>query len=309
MSRCYDNFTPYTSREECLASEPTVGPMALPEASVDTPAGASPWGNAAAQEALASTATRGRDGNFAQPRNGVGAPDTAGFGKKVALTFDDGPNVETTPIVLDVLDRFGIKATFFIHGEKVDSDEARALLARMEASGHIVANHTERHEMLGPKPDRARESIAATHERIAPYQEGDPRYMRFPGGNASTGSVDAAEDQGYAVVGWNVDSADWCYDEPRGGVGVCDPATFQWVADEHRDSLTDNVLAQTKKFDGGILLFHDTRPYTADQIDEIITALLDAGFSFTNLDDPETFPILNGWAASLTPAAPETPSP
>src|SRR5262245_3873923 len=51
--------------------------------------------------------------------SGVIVPDNSGFGKRVALTFDDGPNPLTTPTVLDILKEHGIKATFFINGSRV----------------------------------------------------------------------------------------------------------------------------------------------------------------------------------------------
>ena len=78
--------------------------------------------------------------------SGIFVPDRSGFAKRVALTFDDGPNPETTPKVLDILKARGIKATFLINGSRVSSDAARALLRREIEEGHLVGNHTQNHQ-------------------------------------------------------------------------------------------------------------------------------------------------------------------
>src|SRR5690606_37614106 len=71
--------------------------------------------------------------------SGVIVPDRSGFGKKVALTFDDGPSPATTPDVLDILKERGIRAAFFINGNRVTSQEHRDLLDRIVSEGHILA--------------------------------------------------------------------------------------------------------------------------------------------------------------------------
>ncbi len=284
-SRCHQSITPYVSEAACLQSEPDQ------EGLLWDPSGG--MGNAAMAEALA---TRGADGNFAD--HGIRPPDQGPFARRVALTFDDGPDIASTPLVLDILKKYGIEATFFVHGEEIDGEEAEALLRRMRDEGHIVANHSERHENLGRNPERAGPSIAATHDRIDEVTDpSDPRFFRFPGGNASQESIGAAEGQGYAVVGWHGDSNDWCYND-RGPVGSCD-----LVAPRHRDNLVSNVLAEADRYEGGILLFHDNRAYTADVLPQILDALINEGFTFTNLDDEATFPLLNSQASQLAPGA------
>ena len=67
-------------------------------------------------------------------------------GRRVALTFDDGPHAEFTPQVLDVLGKYGAEACFFLVGERIDPE----LLLRMDAEGHIVGNHTFSHQGMGP---------------------------------------------------------------------------------------------------------------------------------------------------------------
>ena len=72
-------------------------------------------------------------------------------GKKVVyLTFDDGPSTTNTPGVLDVLDKYNVKATFFVIGTSIAAnDQAKALLKEEVARGHAIANHTYSHEKSG----------------------------------------------------------------------------------------------------------------------------------------------------------------
>ncbi|MFT7520694.1 MAG: peptidoglycan/xylan/chitin deacetylase (PgdA/CDA1 family) [Kiritimatiellia bacterium] len=229
----------------------------------------------------------------------ISPPDRGPFRRRVALTFDDGPRPGTTDRILDVLLRRGLKATFFITGERLTSSAGRGLVKRMIAEGHMVGNHGERHiNLKDPKV-----AVAAVREGRARLESLVPSdalwWFRFPYGQASVASMQAVEDEGHAVVGWHVDSADWCYASPTGGVGVCHPSTFKWTDDEHRGDMPANIIAQAATFDGGIALMHDTHKYTADTLDDVVTALAYATFGFTWLDDVQVFPKLNQQAVAL----------
>lgn len=253
-------------------------------------------GNAALLEQL-----RGADGNLAQ--HAILPPDGGPFDKRIALTFDDGPDVASTPRVLDILAEYGIQATFFVHGERIDSDEARAVVERITTEGHLLANHGERHDNFRRFPERAGRSIDATQARIDPFLgEREQRYFRFPGGNASEVSIRAAEERGQSVVGWHGDSMDWCYAE-HGAVGACD-----LVEPRFRDDPVAHALNEARRYDGGILLFHDDRSYTAEILTKILDTLKAEGFSFTRLDDQETFPVLGSFAQALGGASASEPS-
>jgi len=233
------------------------------------------------------------------PFEAIRPPDTGTFKRRVALTFDDGPGAGTAE-VLNVLRRRGLKATFFIHGANIVGRES--LILRMVREGHLIANHGERHADLSKGSD-ATTSCEATWTRLEKYAlPGALRWFRFPGGRASLDSREAVEDLGHCVVGWHIDSADWCYADPRGGRGVCDKRTFRWVDDDVRSDLSANVLRQVKAFAGGIVLMHDNRTYTADTLDEVITALAFGGFGFTTLLDDTAFPKLVSRARRLRDA-------
>jgi peptidoglycan/xylan/chitin deacetylase (PgdA/CDA1 family) len=196
--------------------------------------------------------------------------------------------------VLAILAAHHAKGTFFINGKNVTSDAHRQLLAQMVADGHIIGNHSQHHldlktvdaATLASEVDATSQVLAATGEQ--------PGYFRFPFGSAGCSQVAAVRAKGYAVVGWHIDSADWCYNSPTGGVGTCDPRTFKWVDDQYRNDIIGNVLSQARASDGGVLLFHDIHAYTVSRLDEILTALENDGFSIVLVSDPETFPLLNG---------------
>jgi len=226
--------------------------------------------------------------------SGVVLPDQSGFNHRVALTFDDGPNLNLTPKVLAILAAHNAKGTFFVNGKGVTSEAHRQLLAKMVAEGHIVGNHSQNHLDLKKVDAGTLDSeIEATHQVLV-KAGGQPRFFRFPFGSAGCSQVSALRAKGYAVVGWHIDSADWCYASATGGVGYCDPRTFKWVDDQYRGDMVGNVLAQARATGGGVLLFHDIHANTVNNLDAILTALEQDGFTLVPVSDTETFPLLNG---------------
>jgi peptidoglycan/xylan/chitin deacetylase (PgdA/CDA1 family) len=259
------------------------------------------YGNQAAQDRIATPKTHRTV--LDQPRGG----DEEGYGGRVALTFDDGPDLDVTPRILDILARHNIEATFFIHGERVNSDEARALLARMREDGHIVANHTMVHDGNYRNHERETDGLQQTADRIGPYQDPThPTFARMPGGAGDLTTIRNLEGQGNAFVHWDVDAMDYCYNE-TGPYGECHNSR---ITDGQEDDMVGHVLARTGQFNGGILLLHDgarevtdqSREFTAENLEDLILALGENGYSFTNLDDEQTFPALNTYARALDPA-------
>ncbi len=231
----------------------------------------------------------------AQSCSGVTLPDQGDFNGRVALTFDDGPNPATTPAILDTLKEEGIQATFFINGKRVKSDTERAILARIVDEGHILANHSHSHNNFAEMSrSTADTQIAKTHEIIKEAGV-EPAFFRFPYGSSTCDTAQQARDYGYAVTGWHVDSADWCFASSTGGVGRCAATTFRWVPDGFRNDMVAYTLHQTKSNNGGILLFHDIHQNTVNSLQPIIDGLRDGGYTFTNIDDGLSFPRLNGF--------------
>jgi len=231
--------------------------------------------------------------------SGVRVPDRSGFGKHIALTFDDGPNPATTPKVIQVLKKHHAPATFFNNGMRYSAPGAKELAAQIAADPQfILANHSQHHlDLAHQSATKLATEVDATDALIRAAGE-TPKYFRFPFGSASCSGVAAVRARGYIVTGWHIDSADWCY---AAGNGVCKPSTFKYVPDELRSDMKGYILSQVEATKGGIILFHDIHPSTADHLDDILTTLEGQGYTFVRLDDTSVLPKLNGVAPAPTP--------
>ncbi len=231
--------------------------------------------------------------------SGVRVPDRSGFGKRIALTFDDGPNPATTPKVIQVLKAHHAPATFFNNGSRYGTAGAKDLAAQIAADpDYILANHTQHHLNLAQESaTKVASEIDGTDALIRAAGE-TPKYLRFPFGSSTCSTMKQARDRGYIVTGWHIDSADWCY---AAGGGVCKKSTFKYVPDEMRNDMQGYVLSQVHSTNGGIILFHDIHQSTADHLDAILTTLEQEGYTFVRLDDGAAFPRLNGVTAPPPP--------
>jgi len=230
--------------------------------------------------------------------SGVVVPDRNGFDKRITLTFDDGPNLENTPKVLEILRKHNAKGLFFINGKNARSDAHYQLLAQMREGGHLLGNHSQNHLNLKTvSVSTLKSEIEATKEVLAKVDV-EPGFFRFPFGSAGCTQTETVRSYGYHVTGWHIDSADWCYAAPKGGVGYCHPDTFKHVPDAYRSDIVAYSVYQAKNTGGGVMLFHDVHAYTVSRLDDILTALEAAGFTFVGADDTSAFPLLNG----VTPA-------
>jgi peptidoglycan/xylan/chitin deacetylase (PgdA/CDA1 family) len=196
------------------------------------------------------------------PARGMGelapAPVAFGFGaltgfhpsdapRELVLSFDDGPDLKFTPLVLDELDRRGLKAIFFVTGHRVVGDRPedlarRELLHKIAAHGHLVGNHTMSHRNLCQQsPTDAAAEIDANAEVIAGATGVRPILFRAPYGARCHSLEVALAARELVSVGWNLDPQDWR-----------NPSSEEILA---------YLQARLARLDGrGILLLHDTHP-------------------------------------------------
>ena len=120
----------------------------------------------------------------------------------VALTFDDGPDPEVTPAVLDLLDRQGARATFFFVGKKVEAHPA--LAAEVVARGHTVENHSYSHPntFAFRGPAALEREVLRAQEAIARATGCRPRYFRAPAGIRNLWLEPCLRRSGLALVSW-----------------------------------------------------------------------------------------------------------
>jgi peptidoglycan/xylan/chitin deacetylase (PgdA/CDA1 family) len=228
--------------------------------------------------------------------SGVRVPDRSGFTKHVVLTFDDGPNPATTPKVISILHAHHAPATFFNNGARYSA--AAKVLANQIAHDpdFMLGNHTQNHIDLAKQTAAKVTSEVMLTDALIKAAGSDAKYLRFPFGSASCSAKHYVEGLGYTVVGWHIDSADWCY---AAGHGYCAPATFQYVTDSLRHDMVGFIMQQIHQNNGGVILMHDIHQSTADHLDEILTKLEGEGFTFARLDDVTVLPKLNGVATKF----------
>lgn len=182
----------------------------------------------------------------------------------VALTFDDGPVPIRTDSVLDVLDRFGARATFFMIGRSIDRypDIARRVLER----GHELGNHSYSHERMVLKmPATIRREVDSTDALIRAAGQTGPIHMRPPYGKRLVGLPLHLSRQNRPVVLWDLD-----------------PDTRHSDADGVTRYVLDNVKP------GSIILLHveiPSRTANREALPRILEALTARGYRFVTLSE------------------------
>jgi peptidoglycan/xylan/chitin deacetylase (PgdA/CDA1 family) len=236
-------------------------PIVLPAAAV-TAAGIAAWGAAVPSAQLYGPTLR-----------------HTSSAKTIALTFDDGPNPAVTPFLLDLFDRYSVRATFFLIGRFVRAcpDIVRETVGR----GHMVANHTETHPQLTfLSRTRIHEELARCQDAIATATRMEPpQWMRPPGGRRSPILNSEVHRLGLrGVVMWSLSSRDW--------------------KSQPLSQLIDRLalVSRRSRSRGDIVLFHDgkSRALGGDRHDTV-TALehwlprwRDSGFKFATVVPPDS---------------------
>ncbi len=128
--------------------------------------------------------------------------------RKLALTFDDGPNPAITPKLLELLDRHNAKATFFVIGRYVR--ECPELVQETAARGHLIGNHTEMHPNLFRLSRREiRIELRLCHAAISNALGSPPKWFRPPFGLRNPWVIPAARELSYRTVTWTLLPGDW----------------------------------------------------------------------------------------------------
>ena len=184
---------------------------------------------------------------------------------EIALSFDDGPHPRLTPVILKILEEYGIKATFFMVGENVGYYPAAAR-AVVEA-GHEIGNHTFSHRKFGRlEEEELRREILSCEEAIASVSDSPVRFIRPPEGQMSDTMRRVIGASDYRVILWDVDTRDWAHTPPA----------------EITRHILDTVQA------GDIILMHDFIGYnspTPEALRAVIPALLERGFHFVTVGE------------------------
>ena len=192
---------------------------------------------------------------------------------EVALTFDDGPDPQWTPEILDILKAEHVPATFFIIGS--DGMQYPSLLKRIYREGHEIGNHTWSHPDISQlSPPQLRMELNMTERLFAAQLGVKPLLFRPPYAidvepevDDDARPIEIAHAMGYLTVGSKIDPQDWAFAPKRSA-----------------DQILDGVLAELDK--GNIILLHDgggDREETVRALPMIIHELRDRGYSFVSI--------------------------
>ena len=179
--------------------------------------------------------------------------------KVVALTFDDGPDGNTTPQALDILAKYKIKATFFVQGKNIAGNES--ILKRMQSEGHEVGNHSWNHPILTKLSlEDAKQQLTDTEDAITKVLGKSSKLMRPPYGAISD---DIRNSLDLSFIMWDVDSLDW--------------------KSKNESAILTEIQRQTT--DGSIILLHDIHQTSVNSLPRVIEYLQGQGYSFVTVSE------------------------
>jgi peptidoglycan/xylan/chitin deacetylase (PgdA/CDA1 family) len=201
---------------------------------------------------------------------------------ELTLSFDNGPEPDATPGVLDVLGRHGIRATFFVIGDKLREPARRTVVERAHDEGHWIGNHTWTHSLpLGDSrdPEIALHEVGRTQDELGPLSHDDRWFRPFAGGGGvlsqrllSPSVVDFLVGGRYSCVLWNGVPRDW--EDPDG-----------WV---------ETALQQCQSQPWTLLVLHDLPTGAMRHLSAFIDRVREAGGRIRQDFPPACTPIRRG---------------
>lgn len=179
---------------------------------------------------------------------------------KVALTFDDGPNADFTPVLLDGLKERNVKATFFLIGQNIEEGNNREIVKRLYEEGHLLGNHTYHHvEITKISDDEAYLELKMTNDLVREILGTNLEYMRPPFG---LWQKELEQKLDVLPVMWTIDTLDW--------------------TTENTDEIVHKVVTNVKEND--IILMHDCYDSSVKAALRIVDLLQAEGYDFVTAD-------------------------
>lgn len=182
--------------------------------------------------------------------------------KKIAISFDAAYGDEFTDDILDILDKYKVKSTFFLVGFWIDKFPHR--VEEIHKRGHEIGNHSSTHPNM---PTLSREKmideLMETHEKVMEISGTKPFLFRPPYGDYNDLLIKTAKELNYYVIQWDIDSLDWKE------LGV--------------EPVIDTVVKNTSS--GSIILFHNNAKYIKEYLPVVIQRLQEKGFEIVPVSE------------------------
>lgn len=182
--------------------------------------------------------------------------------KKVAITFDVSWDKENTDKILAILDKYNVKATFFLVGIWIDQNPDQ--LKKMYDAGHEIGNHTNRHpDMSSISREKLINEIEVADAKIRKITGKGTTLFRAPSGSYNNLIIETVESMKRYCIQWDVDSIDW--------------------KEEGADIEYNRVVKKVSP--GSIILFHNEAKFTPENLPRIIEYLQKEGYKFSKVSD------------------------
>lgn len=176
---------------------------------------------------------------------------------QIAFSFDAGADRGNAAAIMDILEKYHIKTTFFLTDNWITAypEDVKSIVDR----GHELGNHSVNHPSF-PKLSATQMStqIQQTHQRIKELYNIDMCLFRFPYGDYDNASMDVTKANGYYAIQWSIDSLDW--------------------RNEGRDIMINRVLNHKNLGNGSIILMHMAAKYTPSALESIIQGIQERGY-------------------------------
>lgn len=182
--------------------------------------------------------------------------------KKIAISFDAAWGADKTERLLEILKKYNVKTTFFL--VKMWMDKYPDMTKLIAQEGHEIGNHSATHPRMGSlSKQQIIEEIKSTHDKIKELTGQDCKLFRPPFGDYSNTLIETAEELGYYVIQWDVDSLDW--------------------KDLSASAIYSRVVNQVKP--GSIVLFHNNGKNTPEAVDIILKELTGRGYQIVPVSE------------------------
>lgn len=176
---------------------------------------------------------------------------------KVLLTFDDGPHPIYTPLVLNILKKYNIKAVFFLIGKNINGNEH--IVKQIKEEGHFIGNHSFSHENTFPiwSTEKIKEDIMKCDEKLRSLNI-ETNLFRPPFGVTNPNIAKAIHQLNFQSIGWSLRTYD--------------------TTSTSKEQLIEKVKSKIKG--GDIILMHENAPYTVESLEEIINVINEKNLTF-----------------------------
>ena len=199
-------------------------------------------------------------------------------GKRVFLTFDDGPTNAVTPSILDTLNKYNVKATFFVLG--TNAKKYPELVKREYEEGHYIANHgySHKYSKIYKSVDTVLEEYNQTEQLIRDaigVSDYSSNLFRFPGGSKGGPYEEIKKEARKKLKSEGIAYLDWS------------ALTYDAAGSDTTDEILCNLKETINGWNNVVILMHDAadKKITADSLDDVIEYLQSEGYAFKNIYD------------------------